>query len=337
MAWFPLTTRVWRALPARACSGTESASLLRILAACDLAKVDAPPMLAAWAESQRPAQADRIRAMAGAIARGMPLSEVMVNRRSTIRDDHAVAARFAARSGLLPEVSQAAIETDSPLSWRYRVAIGYLSIVLVMFLGVAAFLSVSIMPQWLKILNEFGMDPPPATRIAQRISVVVVAASAIVPLVVTTGIVLVVSRRLRRWLAWPFQAGQRRAAAVDLLGVAVAAGRPLEEAAEVLAECQVDRRLARRLETMATGREGLARSGLVRAVEAEQLQRLTTAADRGWLLRTAAARRREQRRRRWTLAAELLVPAAVAVMGLLVLVEAFAVLGPLQQLVKELA
>jgi len=134
------------------------------------------------------------------------------------------------------------------------------------------------------------------------------------------------------------QSSERREAAVELLGVAVAAGRPLAGAAGVLAECQSDRRLARKLTQVAHAPDpaaGLA--GLVRRVEAEQLRRLAKPGDQGWLLTTAATRRRERRRRRWTVAAELLVPVCVAMMGLLVLIESLAVLGPLQDLVGGLS
>jgi hypothetical protein len=105
-----------------------------------------------------------------------------------------------------------------------------------------------------------------------------------------------------------------------------------------LAEVQSDRRLARRLARLAThpDEQGpLAR--LIGRVAAEQFSTLARPSDGGWLLTAVATRRRERSRRRWTLAAELLVPVGVVTMGLLVLVESLAVLGPLQDLVGGLS
>ena len=338
MPLFPLTRRLWNALPGRGCSGVESASILRILAACAEAGVAAPPMLAAWADSKRPRQAKRVRRMAERLAAGESLARVVDGNLATLLDEHVVAARFGERTGLLPQVVAAAMKREAVLSWRYRVAIGYLAVVLVMFLGVAGYLSLRIVPIYARIIDEFGMQRPASLELASAMSGFVVLASAMVPLAVAAAVVLLVSRRLRRRCAWPLQAGERASAAMELLGVAVAAGRPLHEAAGQLAEVQSDRRLARRLARLAThpDEQGpLAR--LIGRVAAEQFSTLARPSDGGWLLTAVAARRRERSRRRWTLAAELLVPVGVVAMGLLVLVESLAVLGPLQDLVGGLS
>lgn len=338
MQLFPITTRLWNALPGRACSRVESASVLRMLAACAEAAVAAPPMLAAWAASQRVHQARRLELMARRIEAGETLDAVVVGNRSTLLDEHLVAVRFGERTGLLPEVVQAAITRDHLLSWRYRVAIGYLVIVLLMFLAVAGFLSLKIVPIYAKIVDDFGMERPASLALAWGMSGYVATASAMVPLAILFGVVLLISRRLRRRCVWPMQRGERIAAAVDLLGVAVAAGQPVEAAADALASVQSDRRLARRLSGV--GQQGASPRSLGRLIggtAAEQFFRLSSAVDRGWLLQTVAARRRERSRRRWTLAAEWLVPVGVVLMGLLVLIESLAVLGPLQDLVGGLS
>jgi type II secretory pathway component PulF len=338
MQLFSIVTNAWNALPSRACSATESMSILRILAACAQAQTAVPPMLAAWARCQRAAQANRIDAIVDELTRGVPLDAALAASGNAMRDDHLIAARFAAKTDLLPQVIPAVVNVTSGLSWRYRSALGYLAVVLFIFLGVSGFLSLRVMPLWAQILHDFDMDVPYSAIIAQAISPYIVATGACLPILVLGGFLLMASRRLRRWLARPFQAGERRAAALDLLGIALGAGRPLPEAAHLLAASQQsDQRLTHRLEAIATDASGMARSGLLRPVELEQWERLSTVADQGWLLRTAAARRRERTRRRWTLAAELIVPVGVALMGSLVLIEAFAVLGPLRDLVQTLS
>lgn len=338
MQLFPITTRLWNALPGRACSRVESASVLRMLAACAEAAVAAPPMLTAWAASQRSHQARRVEQMARRMAAGESLDAVVVGNRSTLLDEHLVAVRFGEATGLLPHVVPAAVNRDHVLSWRYRVAIGYLVMVLLMFLAVAGFLSLKIVPIYAKIVDEFGMERPASLALAWEMSGYVATASALVPLAILLGVVLLVSRRARRRCAWPLQRGERLAAAIDLLGVAVSRGQPLEAAAEALALVQSDRRLARRLSDVSV--QGASPGSLGRVLggtAAEQFFRLSSAGDRGWLLTTVAARQRERSRRRWTLAAEWLVPVGVVLMGLLVLVESLAVLGPLQDLVGGLS
>jgi hypothetical protein len=338
MQLFPLTSMIFSALPGRACSQVESRAILRMLAACDEAGVAAAPMLTAWAASQRGHQSRRVVELADELAAGTPMDEAVNGRLTTMLDEHIVAARYGGRMGLLPAVVQSTVSRGPGLSWRYRVAIGYLAVVLVMFLGVAGFLSLSIVLIYARIIDDFGMQRPASLELALGLSGYVVMASAMVPLVFLLTAAMILSRRLRRRCLWPWQGGERRAAAVELLGVAVAAGRPLGEAAGVLAACQSDRRLERKLKRVAEAEEPTASlAGLVRRVEAEQFGRLSKPSDQGWLLTTSAARRRERRRRRWTLTAELLVPIGVALMGLLVLVESLAVLGPLRDLVGGLS
>lgn len=338
MQLFPITSTLWNALPGRACSRVESASILRIVAGCAEADVAAPPMLTAWVASQRPHQARRLARLADRLAGGESLEAVVANAPATLLTEHAVAVSFGGRTGLVPQMVAATVNRDPGLSWRYRVAIGYLGIVFLMFLAVAGFLSLKIVPIYAKIVDDFGMARPASLQLAWNMSGYVALASAMVPLVILFTMLLVISRRLRRRLSWPLQGGERRAAAVELLGVAVEAGRPLDEAARELAAVQRDRRLARRL--MRVAEKGSQSSGLrplVGRLAAEQYCRLVSPVDQGWLLKTVAAKRRERSRRRWTAAAEILVPVGVVLMGLLVLVESLAVLGPLQDLVGGLS
>jgi len=337
MNLFPLTTRVLNLLPGRACSGVESASILRILAGCVEAAVAMPPMLAAWAASQRHHQAGRVVQLAERLSAGEPLESVVAGERSTLLDEHAAAVQFGTQTGLLPQMVAVTVNRQASLSLRYRVAIGYLVVVLVMFLATAGFLSLRIVPIYAKIVDDFGMERPPSLQLAFAVSGPVALVSSLLPLLIIFGVLLLVSRRLRRWAAWPFQRGQRAFAAVDLLSVAVAGGMPLDVAARQLAACQRDRRLAQKLDLIAKEDSSVTLARLIGRVPAEQFFRLSSSGDRGWLLHAVATRRRERRRRRWTLTAELLVPVGVFLMGVLVLIESLAVLGPLNELVGGLS
>ena len=101
---------------------------------------------------------------------------------SATNRDEAEWALLDLGSAILPQVVAAAMKREAVLSWRYRVAIGYLAVVLVMFLGVAGFLSLRIVPIYAKIIDEFGMQRPASLELASAMSGFVVLASAMVML-----------------------------------------------------------------------------------------------------------------------------------------------------------
>lgn len=321
----------------RACSHSESLSLMRIFSACAEANIRMEPMLLAWSKSQRKAQATRIKGIAECLAKGSDLDDVLRNSHSAMCDEHADAIRFGNRLGILPQLTLVMLGYSTSLSWRYRALIGYVLVIFTIFLCVIGFLAFKILPVYARIISDFGMDSPISFQWAVALSPYLMVVAMFLPLVFLFTLLLIVSRRLRRWLLLPFQRRERQAAVLELLGVAMNEGFSIEKAASELLMCMRDRDIKKRLALVVESSDILSSTGFLTPFEFEQWETLTTPYHQGWFLQAVATQRRERIRRARVVRLEMLIPVVVGIMGILVLMESLAVFEPLTQLVKGLS
>jgi|GEM_PF-1902315 len=332
----------WRRSWSTWATRTESAAVLRLVAASAVAGVPAATILDAWAEDGRGGQGMRLEKAARLLRQGATASEAAAGVPGLVQDDHAVALEFGERIDLVGPVVQAAVAGDDlldPTTRRsFRAALGYLAIVLLVFLVITGFLAGKLNPQFQKIFESYGrMTMPPAMH---RWNVMLhwLADFWYVPFVVL--LALAIARFVPaawRVVTRPFARSRRIAAALDALAVADACGRPLPEAETVLAACQVDPVITTRLRraAVAGAGQGLATAGFVTASAAAEIDAAGDA--RPSVLERLAASRRSRVRQRATVLAESLVPVVVVIMGAVVLLQALAVFSMLSTLINDLS
>jgi type II secretory pathway component PulF len=331
--------RSWSTWATRA----ESAAVLRLVAASAAAGVPAATILDAWAEDGRGGQGTRLEKTARLLRQGATAAEATAQVPGVVQDDHAVALAFGERTDLLEPVVQAALEGDDLLDptirRSFRAALGYLGIMLLLFLTIAGFLALKVNPLLVRILEDYAeIVTMPAALNRWRVLLRWLAAYWAIPVVLLLAVAIArLFPSAWRLVTRPFARSRRIAAALDGLAVADACGRPLPEAETLLAACQVDPVLAARLRRAAAGDagRGLATAGLVTTDEAAMIE---TAGDaRPSVLERLAASRRARVRRRATVFAESLVPVVVLLMGAAVLLQALAVFSMLSSLIEHLA
>lgn len=332
----------WRRSWSTWATRTESAAVLRLVAASAAAGVPAATILDAWAEDGRGGQGTRLEKAARLLRQGATASEAAAGVPGLVQDDHAVALEFGERIDLVGPIVQAALASDDLLDPRIRrsfnAALGYVAIVLLLLLTVAGFLALKVNPVFRKIFEDFGYATMPTAM--HRCAVILhwLADFWFVPFVLLLAIAI--ARFFPpgwRLVTRPFARLRRVAAALDALAVAEACGRPLSEAETVLSECQIDPVLATRLRRAAAGDagQGLATAGLVTPDEAAEIDAAGEA--RPSVLERLAASRRSRARRWATVLAESLVPVVVLLMGALVLLQALAVFDVLTTLINALS
>jgi len=331
--------REWRRSWSTWATRAESAAVLRLVAASAAAGVPAATILDAWAEDSRGGQGTRLEKAAGHLRQGATASEAAMRVPGLIQDDHATALAFGERLGLLGPVVQAALAGDDLLDPAPRrglqLAIGYLAVMVVVFLPIAGFLATKVNPQFTTLLNDYNMGRPPSLE--RWHDVVAMAARG---WYVPCGLAVVVA--VLRWFpgAWrpltrPLARQRRITAAIDALSVADACGRPIAEAAATLADCQVDPSIARGLrQAVAPGPLGrqLADAGLLSAAEAAAID--SAGDDRPAALERLATARRDRSRRRLIAAGEAVAPCLAFAMGAFVLLQALAVFGFLSSMIE---
>ncbi|MFM7521240.1 MAG: hypothetical protein ACKO9B_12295, partial [Planctomycetota bacterium] len=275
------------------------------------------------------------------------------------------------RLGILPEVvsvTLAADEADDDGAWRRaRAGLGYLAVVLLVLACVTSLLQIKVIPEYRHVIRDFGMEEPAALRLAASPWFFVPATIAVFPFLVAgailrsivagtapwaavaviTGLVFLawfagraVVRRVGGALATLFLRCRRRAAALDHLGAAVAAGRSFPGAAALLAECQVDHAVAASLRRLAAGGSSadLAGAGLATAAEQRFVEASGAAGAEAWGLHALARGQRERQGRRALAWSGTVVPVVtVLVMGAVVLLEVLAIFEPLVRLIEALA
>lgn len=331
----------WRRAWATGATRVESAAVLRLVAASITAGVPAAPMLDAWAEDSRGGQGTRLERAAALLRQGATASEAVARVPGLVHDDHAVALAFGERTGLVGPVVRQALAGDDlldPTARReVRGMLGYLAVVIATLLVTSAFLAVRIMPQIGRILDDM-QTPRPA--VLERWLVFTAGAGAWlwVPACLAAGAAVVAcSPAARGVLARPFARPRLVGAALDMLAVAAACGRPVAETAAVLAGCETDPRLAAMLARVPGPKPlgpRLAAAGLVAAGTAAALD---ARGDAAAVLHAAAAEQRGRISRRRAVVGRVVGPVVVLAASALVLFQALAVFVPLVEIIHALS
>jgi type II secretory pathway component PulF len=334
--------RAWRRAWATAATRVESAAVLRLVAASITAGVPVATMLDAWAEDGRGGQGTRLERAARLLRRGATVSEAVARVPGLVQEDHAVALAFGERIGLVGPVVRATLAGDElldPTARRELRAVGgYLAVVVVSLSVVSGFLAVKILPQFLKIIDDMGTTRP--RILVSWLSLMEVLGGwlwvpACLAAMVAVGACSTTGRSI---VTRPFSRPRRVTAALDALAVAEAGGRPVDEAAVVLAECQSDPVLAAMLARVPgpEPRGGrLCAAGLVDARQGAALD--APAADASAVLHAAAAARRFQSNRRRLVLCRMLGPVMALAVGVFVLFQALAVFVPLVDIIHALS
>jgi hypothetical protein len=204
-----------------------------------------------------------------------------------------------------------------------------------MLLPLAGFLTLKATPILLHELGNFDIVAPNAILRGIALSGWIL----LVPLgLLAVAAIIRFSPPLKRLLMWPLTRSRRIAAALDALAVAEAGGHPASETAPVLAECQVDPRLAKMLGTFTQpGPLGsrLWAAGLIAPQDAAEID--AAGHDSPAALERVAAARRARSRRRLVALGEAIVPCFVLAMGLLVLLQALVVFASLAEIINALS
>ena len=331
--------RHWRQTTSTWATRAESAAVVRLVAAAAAAGVPAATLLDAWAEDSRGGQGTRLEKAARLLRQGATASEAVAGVPGLVQDDHAVALAFGTRIGLVGPVVQAALAGDDLLDPAVgntlRSASGFLAVPLFMLLPLSGFMTLKTTPILLNELRNFDIVAPNAILRGIAFSGWIFW----VPLGLLAVVAIIrCSPPLKRLLTRPLTRSRRIAAALDALAVAEAGGHPAAETAPVLAECQVDPRLAKMLGRLTQpGPLGsrLAAAGLIAPQEAAEID--TAGHDSPAALERVAAARRA-RSRRWLVAlGEAIVPCFVLAMGLLVLLQALIVFASLAEIIHALS
>lgn len=330
-------------LPGSRASRIESAAVLRLLAACAESGTAAHTILAAWAEDSGARQGRRLRRLATAVRRDGFVAAAITTVPGVVRDEDLVAIRFGDRTGLLPPLAARSLATfredassaERGAGWGFAFA----AVVLACNVVVAAFMVVKIAPQFDKILADMGMPRPPVMQLWLDVCAAIARVLWLVPVVVVAWLFVMLVPPLRRLVSAFLSRPRGITAAIETLAVSAAAGTPPRAAAEVLAGCQTDRRLATLLSHVPgdgpAGRR-LAAAGLVDTADAARIDAAGSAGLAAAL--TDVARRRRELARRTTSAWNTsFMPIIALVFGSFVLLQALAVFMPMIDMIQGLA
>ena len=326
-------------------SNAQRRSLAGLIATAIDEQIPLAPLLRAWAADERGWQSGRVAALAKLLEAGKPLDVALLKVPGALRASDATALRLATRLGTGARSALAGFDDpgSESVEQNLRGTLVYAATAAMVFLIIAAFIAIKITPMFKKIFEDFGMEMPIWSRIAERCAWVVAVTWYVVPLILL--VVFLLPLRLRRFVWRQCGLGglgvlddARAAAVLGTLGAAAAEHRAPDAALASLGVATDDSGLAARLRrAVAGGSVGVAlvRAGLTTTPEGDLID-----AERGphgaWMPAALARNRRQRVLERTWIASELLLPLIVLFMGVFVLMEALGLLTPLYQLIMGL-
>ena len=347
------STPLWDADP----QASVQASLVQLLSFAHRQRQPLAPLISGLAEEQRGVSRRRLRRLAMRLEQGMPLVDALEQTPGVLSDESVLTLRLGVQSGTLP-AAFVALAGDDPSSrihqsYRIRQALAYAAGLTLAFGFVGTFILVLIAPTFQYMLEEFGMASVTVWQFSTLMSVTSFLAQYL-PLLIALGVLLGILIRLtkpvrlfqRTWAARLFATvAQRRAAhMLQMLALAIDAGRPLPSVFSTLARYHFDRYIRSRLlfarnevEQGAEPWESLASAQLLSPEECRAISSLEPSQSRSWLMRRLADWKLVQADRVASMIGACLHPLVVIAFGLVVLWIATAFIGMLSFMISSLA
>lgn len=331
--------------------GVERRSLLWTLMLAAERGIPLETAARAFAEERRDATGRRVLDLAEYLEAGLPLALAL--KRSHLRFPHAVllSAELGQQTGSLGIALRKVLGRSSESDLVLRTAVQrvfYLACVVCIGVCILTFMMVKIVPVFVKILDEFGVDVPAITAALVSISRILVYFWPVILPLAALALVFVVHRLSYYTAYWPrylpgMTAGWQRAdrgIILQWLAHAVRQNRPMPEMMRLvsgyLARAGLRRKLqsaARRIDQGADWTDCLQRAGLIRKPEAAVFRAAERTGNLAWALEEMAesnARRSVYRFQAW---ANVVFPAALLILGGCVMFIAVAMLAPLCKMI----
>lgn len=344
---------LWTSWPWRT-TRAQRVGLLRMIAVAAEQHLPLVPLLEAWTSDERGVQHFRLVRVLRLLKDGVPLANAVEQVPGVLQDDDLLTIRFGSQSGTLaPALRSRISQIDSQAAiagHSVRRSLIY-GVFLVVYGGlIAAFIQVKIIPAFLKIFADFSIDVPAGLRVLQKldhvfttywligaIALLFVAWSMFSPRPV---------RFVRNSILGRFFGPIRELRAADVmqkLGVAVQTGRPISGVLSTLARYHFDPSVRQKLlfvrnevEQGADVWQSMSTVGLLNNPERRALAAAEQLGNQQWTLEQLAVTKRLRTLRRLARLADLQLPVMVIAIGILVLIQAVAIIEPLAKLIFSL-
>jgi type IV pilus assembly protein PilC len=316
-------------------------------------KLPLAPLVEAWAADENGRQQQRLYRLAELLQAETPLPDALEQVRDVLADEEILAVRFGAQSGTLAASLRDLLAQPGPsaiLLPRWRKALVYVFVVILVAIFIVSFLQMRIVPELNKIIQEFDLPTPPTLQRVVDFANFCATYWYVIALVVIVSCWLVFAswpgRRLRRALLAhifrPIRA-LREADVMRQLGIAAEAGRPIAGAISTLARYHFDPVLRNQLlyvrneiEQGADVWQSMGATGLLAPAEVRVLDASERVGNRPWALKQIAMLKQRQTARRLSRWSELALPLFVVLIGGFVLFQALGVFGPLISILQSL-
>lgn len=284
-------------------------SLVRLLAVAHAQRLDPAILVANFAEEHRGGYRRRLRRFVRRLREGTPWVDALEQTPDVLRDEHVLAIRFATQTGTLEPTFQHLINEHRSVGDRNRAqlrqTIFYSAVTLIILAITLGFLTTFIIPLLQQIQQDFGLADTTATWAFDSLVGVVEHIVNFAPLYLLAGLLVVwfvwstPSRRLfRRQLAGRLVRGvaqSRRAEMLQLLSIALEAGRPMPGAISTMARYHFDRTFRQKLlyarneiEQGANVWESMSQAQLLSPKESDALANSSSDRSRVWAMRRLA-------------------------------------------------
>jgi type II secretory pathway component PulF len=333
---------------------SQRQSLLRLIAVATEENLPLHPLMEAWATDERGVQIRRLRRLVHLLKEGTPLAGAIEQVPGILREEDVLAIRFGAQSGTLSATIRAMLnESESTMRSSLHPlpkTVIYSVTVLIVIVCIVAFICIKILPAFIKITQDFSMEPPAVLQSFVRITSAFVISwwvgAAGMLILLWSAISVRPGRFVRHTILGRLfrPIGELRFADVlQKLSIATGAGRPIPSALSTLARYHYDPTIRHKLlfvrnevEQGADAWQSMATVGLLTQSEMHVLTTAEKVGNRSWALKQLALGKRRRMMRRAERIWELLLPAVVIAMGGFVLFCALTLFVPLTQLINSL-
>jgi type II secretory pathway component PulF len=345
---------VFPSLWPRVTTAAQRRSLLRLIAVSVEENLPLAPLLTAWAADERGVHQRRLKRLLRLLDKGVPLPNAVESIRGLLRDDDVLAIRFDFQSGTRTAAIRQRLDSPNPSSsvslQRVRDTLIYFVLVALIGILLISFHMIWITPQIESIFRDFSLPTPQVFQWWEHFAMLWVRYWYLPALAVCVIIACFFSSRPGRWLRrsvvgrFVFPLCERGAADVlEKLAISSTTGRPISGALSTLARYHFDPVLRHKLlfvrnelEQGAALWPSMSAVKLLSAPEERLLETAERVGNRPWVLAQLAELKHRQSRRRLERLSQLLMPAFVFLLGVVVLFQALALFVPLIAILDSL-